>query len=105
MEYLQYYNRILNSLVFAEVLNLVISGIPSILAKIYLAVSEDKVLNLVISGIPSIQSSWSSSILNLLVLNLVISGIPSIHKKGATKGLTQYSFKPCYKWNTFNTEC
>ena len=38
-----------------EVLNLVISGIPSI-PRIYLAVSEDKeVLNLVISGIPSIH--------------------------------------------------
>ena len=37
------------------------------------------------------------------VLNLVISGIPSI-----LQGLcyTQYlylRFKPCYKWNTFNT--
>ena len=38
------------------------------------------------------------------VLNLVISGIPSILKVGNKKmvfGLN--SFKPCYKWNTFNT--
>ena len=37
------------------------------------------------------------------VLNLVISGIPSIleqHKLNVGKAL---SFKPCYKWNTFNT--
>ena len=36
------------------------------------------------------------------VLNLVISGIPSIPKN--RKIQTSYlSFKPCYKWNTFNT--
>ena len=38
----------------------------------------------------------------IMVLNLVISGIPSIliAKSLSTSG---YCFKPCYKWNTFNT--
>ena len=37
------------------------------------------------------------------VLNLVISGIPSILE--FKNVLREYfnSFKPCYKWNTFNT--
>ena len=40
------------------------------------------------------------------VLNLVISGIPSIPKWNATTMDIENSFKPCYKWNTFNTvEC
>ena len=40
-----------------------------------------------------------------LVLNLVISGIPSILASdfdGDEDFLL--SFKPCYKWNTFNTK-
>ena len=36
------------------------------------------VLNLVISGIPSIHKGISEEIAEKLVLNLVISGIPSI---------------------------
>ena len=63
------------------------------------------VLNLVISGIPSI-------LINILVkkkqigmvLNLVISGIPSILTEAINKAEADgFSFKPCYKWNTFNT--
>ena len=43
---------------------------------------------------------------NLLphVLNLVINGIPSILQKGAQLTAPNTGFKPCYKWNTFNTE-
>ena len=37
------------------------------------------------------------------VLNLVISGIPSIHRRTDTLHISQVGFKPCYKWNTFNT--
>ena len=37
------------------------------------------------------------------VLNLVISGIPSILNHISFKPLIITSFKPCYKWNTFNT--
>ena len=63
------------------------------------------VLNLVISGIPSILGDselvikyWSN------VLNLVISGIPSIHSREERLDLKgNFCFKPCYKWNTFNT--
>ena len=37
------------------------------------------------------------------VLNLVINGIPSIQGCQNTKVKTELRFKPCYKWNTFNT--
>ena len=38
------------------------------------------------------------------VLNLVINGLPSIPSyKSKTKGGDKMSFKPCYKWITFNT--
>ena len=40
----------------------------------------------------------------LLVLNLVINGLPSILRARSTDvGLGLVSFKPCYKWITFNT--
>ena len=37
------------------------------------------------------------------VLNLVINGIPSIQNGQLFDVGYQYCFKPCYKWNTFNT--
>ena len=37
------------------------------------------------------------------VLNLIINGIPSIHKYEFEYNNKKYSFKPYYKWNTFNT--
>ena len=37
------------------------------------------------------------------VLNLVINGLPSIPKKYKTIRGKRTSFKPCYKWITFNT--
>ena len=41
----------------------------------------------------------------LKVLNLVINGIPSIlYKVTSIPNTAVLSFKPCYKWNTFNTE-
>ena len=40
-----------------------------------------------------------------MVLNLVISGIPSIQIKSKELIFVLVgSFKPCYKWNTFNTQ-
>ena len=40
-----------------------------------------------------------------IVLNLVISGIPSIQIKSKELIFVLVgSFKPCYKWNTFNTQ-
>ena len=42
-------------------------------------------------------------LVTFLVLNLVINGIPSIlNQKICMKNICR-SFKPCYKWNTFNT--
>ena len=40
-----------------------------------------------------------------IVLNLIINGIPSIQKdmKNLMKRSRKWSFKPYYKWNTFNT--
>ena len=39
------------------------------------------------------------------VLNLVINGLPSILKMEFICGVEiQISFKPCYKWITFNTD-
>ena len=63
-----------------EVLNLVINGMPSILRKIWMVPRDTSVLNLVINGMPSILA--------------VLVG---------TAGYMAYSFKPCYKWNAFNT--
>ena len=40
---------------------------------------------------------------SLQVLNLVINGIPSIPNKAKLDTILKESFKPCYKWNTFNT--
>ena len=37
------------------------------------------------------------------VLNLVINGIPSIPYLLKLLLIPLLSFKPCYKWNTFNT--
>ena len=38
------------------------------------------------------------------VLNLVISGIPSIPMNRVNASFDNVGgFKPCYKWNTFNT--
>ena len=55
MEYLQYYQVLTVVIYFQEVLNLVISGIPSILNRWRSKGNEKRVLNLVISGIPSIH--------------------------------------------------
>ena len=39
-----------------------------------------------------------------MVLNLVINGLPSIHQPlQVLLQLLVHSFKPCYKWITFNT--
>ena len=67
---------------------------------------EDRVLNLIINGIPSIrQVSSEIAKIYLAVLNLVINGIPSILPSVSREiAGTQIRFKPCYKWNTFNTK-
>ena len=63
------------------------------------------VLNLVISGIPSILIDNAAMFRQIpVVLNLVISGIPSIRLVSGFIQYTKSGFKPCYKWNTFNTK-
>ena len=37
------------------------------------------------------------------VLNLVINGMPSIRYNLFKLAVQANSFKPCYKWNAFNT--
>ena len=114
----------------SRVLNLIINGIPSILNEMefknweelsfkpyykwntFNTVAEvvgqdenESVLNLIINGIPSIQYWRGYSSPLFFVLNLIINGIPSIHWKllaKCTAGVV--SFKPYYKWNTFNTK-
>ena len=44
------------------------------------------------------NKTWKKS-----VLNLVINGIPSILITGVALASEVKSFKPYYKWNTFNT--
>ena len=67
------------------VLNLIITGIPSIPPLRYYEYNadiEDEVLNLIITGIPSIPIMFPIlSKFLLTVLNLIITGIPSIPKK------------------------
>ena len=40
----------------------------------------------------------------LVVLNLIINGIPSIPYMDLQISVELRSFKPYYKWNTFNTK-
>ena len=62
------------------------------------------VLNLVISGIPSILDKDGSVLIDYCeVLNLIITGIPSIHKYNESPEKDTYCFKPYYNWNAFNT--
>ena len=51
----------------------------------------------------TVQESQVSLSFKSVVLNLVINGIPSILDKKKGIQLYLFSFKPCYKWNTFNT--
>ena len=63
------------------------------------------VLNLIITGIPSILYE-GNKIANAMkgVLNLIITGIPSIPAINVMIPLEFLeSFKPYYNWNTFNT--
>ena len=87
------------------VLNLVINGLPSILGWVFLNGQWlEEVLNLVINGLPSIPNLIILLLNFSFVLNLVINGLPSIRKliiKSVC--LENLSFKPCYKWITFNT--
>ena len=69
-------------------------------------VNSEGVLNLIINGIPSILKSKEEVEKEGLtyVLNLIINGIPSIPKKAHIHSeKCRRSFKPYYKWNTFNT--
>ena len=62
------------------------------------------VLNLVINGWPSIpESPKSEAERHYRVLNLVINGWPSIRNDIERVENVMLSFKPCYKWMTFNT--
>ena len=61
------------------------------------------VLNLIITGIPSIPKAENPFSVNFLVLNLIITGIPSIRYAYDDNTLKKICFKPYYNWNTFNT--
>ena len=61
------------------------------------------VLNLIITGIPSILELSALSGVSSSVLNLIITGIPSILQLEYSCSNQKISFKPYYNWNTFNT--
>ena len=52
---------------------------------------------------PSILMFLLGGITIVSVLNLVISGMPSIPPDYDIPSFEVASFKPCYKWNAFNT--
>ena len=60
------------------------------------------VLNLVINGLPSIFIANVAKERIGSVLNLVINGLPSIFTNPPPTSSFPTSFKPCYKWITFN---
>ena len=85
------------------VLNLIITGIPSILN---LATSKK-------TNIDSFKPYYNWNTFNTLyiistrctpfVLNLIITGIPSILGELRSSIIEDTCFKPYYNWNTFNT--
>ena len=62
------------------------------------------VLNLIINGLPSIRD-WEETMKDKVydVLNLIINGLPSILLLYFLLLSFNGSFKPYYKWITFNT--
>ena len=82
MEYLQYRYNNFSTFYLSRVLNLVISGIPSILS---FSLSILRVFNI------SFKPCYKWNTFNTLYSSPNVS--LNIFK----------SFKPCYKWNTFNT--
>ena len=61
------------------------------------------VLNLIITGIPSIRNHTLGLDQIQEVLNLIITGLPSILCTLTLYMLIEVSFKPYYNWITFNT--
>ena len=47
--------------------------------------------------------TWYDENTDTYVLNLIINGIPSIQRLKSLAFSVGLSFKPYYKWNTFNT--
>ena len=70
-------------------------------------INSDSVLNLIITGIPSIpcRTRVYDTMRIIAVLNLIITGIPSIQncRSRNRQSNSKESFKPYYNWNTFNT--
>ena len=61
------------------------------------------VLNLIINGLPSISlGSANEKGYKGVVLNLIINGLPSISYIDFPLQILSISFKPYYKWITFN---
>ena len=63
-----------------------------------------KILNLIINGLPSIYDMINHLLItdNLFILNLIINGLPSIWNSNERSNNSLWSFKPYYKWITFN---
>ena len=107
MDYLQYYKISKWNGVIEEVLNLIINGLPSILG----------IVSIIVSALPCFKPYYKWITFNTensyrcrstrisFVLNLIINGLPSIPKEinEFTNSVVELSFKPYYKWITFNT--
>ena len=61
------------------------------------------VLNLIITGMPSILYNIILGGINMKVLNLIITGMPSIPHWYQKSTCRCIRFKPYYNWNAFNT--
>ena len=70
---------------------------------VYNRLTNIEVLNLIITGIPSIPLQIKLFLLLSIVLNLIITGIPSIQYNDVLRDIEEISFKSYYNWNTFNT--
>ena len=77
---------------------------PSIHYGIVDPLYKDVVLNLIITGMPSIPSDFNQSVVDvMIVLNLIITGMPSIQFLDNFYRIYSECFKPYYNWNAFNT--
>ena len=71
---------------------------------LWLCCKRDNVLNLVLIGIPSILFLLEGTIKKAKFQTLLKVEYLQYPKVSINFGTWVGSFKPCYKWNTFNTE-
>ena len=104
MDYLQYIKNVVKDALRKSVLNLIINGLPSILnGYIMKSNAQDGVLNLIINGLPSIRKISLSVISTISSFKPYYKWITFNTLRSSTCPPVWYGFKPYYKWITFNT--